>query len=121
MLKSSNERVSLSDSDAPAYVACHEKAPQQVCAYEKVMDGAKMPEKCNFNRNTINKATLSRVRPHLHIPSMTPFLVSFNNGFGAVQWCCLHVMSKRSKVPLTKKGDVDGMCKRTLTNDNKYE
>ena len=33
---------------------------------------------------------------------MTQFLISLNSGFSAVQWCCLHVTLKRSKVPLTK-------------------
>ena len=33
---------------------------------------------------------------------MSLFFVPFKNGFNAVLWCCLHITSKRSKVPLTK-------------------
>ena len=36
------------------------------------------------------------------MPSTSPLFVPFKNGFNAVLGCCLHVMSKRSKVLLTK-------------------
>ena len=44
------------------------------------------------------------IRPRLHIDStvyITVF-VPFKNGFNAIMWCCLHVTTKRSNVPLTK-------------------
>ena len=42
------------------------------------------------------------LRLRLHVPPMSLFFVPFKNGFNAVLWCCLHITSKRSKVPLTK-------------------
>ena len=42
--------------------------------------------------------------------SMALFIVPFKIGFSAVLWCCSHVTSKRSKVPLHK----NGMCKQAL-------
>ena len=42
------------------------------------------------------------LRLRLHGPPMSLFFVPFKNGFNAVLWCCLHITSKRSKVPLTK-------------------
>ena len=41
-------------------------------------------------------------RLRLHVPSMSPFLIRFKNGFSVFLWCCLHITSKRSKMPLTK-------------------
>ena len=41
-------------------------------------------------------------RHPLHVPSMSPFYVPFQNGFNADLWCCLHIPSKRSKMPLIK-------------------
>ena len=32
---------------------------------------------------------------------MSPFFVPFKNVFNAIQWCCLHITSKRSKMSLT--------------------
>ena len=43
-----------------------------------------------------------RIRLHLYVPSMSPFFVPFKNEFNIVLWRCLHVMLRRSKVPLTK-------------------
>ena len=42
------------------------------------------------------------LRLRLHVPPMSLFFVPFKNGFNAVLWRCLHITSKRSKVPLTK-------------------
>ena len=42
------------------------------------------------------------LRLRLHVASMSPFFVQFENGLNAALWHCLHMMSKRSKVPLTK-------------------
>ena len=33
---------------------------------------------------------------------MSPFFIPLKNGFNTVLWRCLHITSKRSKVPLTK-------------------
>ena len=30
---------------------------------------------------------------HLHVPSMSPFFVPFENGLNAITWYCLHVTS----------------------------
>ena len=39
----------------------------------------------------------------LDVPLKSPFLVLFKNGLNAVEWCCVHDMSKRSRVPLMKR------------------
>ena len=49
---------------------------------------------------TIRIITDTKVR--LHKPSTSSFIAPFKNGFDAVLFCCLHITSKRSKVPLTK-------------------
>ena len=50
--------------------------------------------------------TTGPVGPHfmvrLHVPSTSPFFVPLKNEFNAILWSCLHVTSKKSKVPLTK-------------------
>ena len=42
------------------------------------------------------------VRLPLQVLSTSLFFVPFKNGFTAALWNCLHITSKRSKVPLIK-------------------
>ena len=44
----------------------------------------------------------SDVRLRLYVQSMSVFSVPLNNWLNAVLCCCLQLMLKRSKVPLTK-------------------
>ena len=39
---------------------------------------------------------------------------SFENGFNAVPWCCLHTTLKKIKGAAHNNSDVDGTCKRGL-------
>ena len=55
-----------------------------------------------YDISKVRKTMLFRIKVRLHKPSKSPFLVPFKNGFSAVLWSFLHVMLKRSKVPLTK-------------------
>ena len=41
-------------------------------------------------------------RLRLHVPSTSSFFILFKNGFNTTLWCYFHVLSKRSKMPLTK-------------------
>ena len=43
------------------------------------------------------------LKPRLHLPQHHRFFVPFQDYFNAVQWCCLHIELKRSKVPLTRR------------------
>ena len=66
-----------------------------------------------FKRNRLfwkeftNKATFSstdQVGTSFTLTVNITIFAPFKNGFNAVVWCCLHIMLKRSKVPLTKMG-----------------
>ena len=52
------------------------------------------------------------VRLHLHVMSTSPFSIPFKNEFKSSLMVLFTHNIKRSKVSLTKNGDVDGMCKR---------
>ena len=69
-------------------------------------------ETCLKERWSSNRVT---IRLRVHVPSMSPFFVLFRNGFNAGLWDCLHMMSKRSKVPLTQ------MVTLTLRVNKPYE
>ena len=44
----------------------------------------------------------SHFRLRLHVPSTSPFSVTFSVGFNAVLWSCLDLAPKSPKMPLTK-------------------
>ena len=50
----------------------------------------------------IRLVCVAHVKPCLYVSFITPFLVPFKNRSNAVLWCCIHMTSNRSKVPLTK-------------------
>ena len=55
----------------------------------------------SFARNTVCE---TKLKVRLHAPSTSLFFVPFKNGFSAVLLCCLHSISKISKVPVIKGG-----------------
>ena len=66
----------------------------------------------------IASGSLHGVRLCVYVEFFSPLFGPFRNGFSAVLWRGLHVMLKRSKVPLTKNGLNNAACKHTLRYRN---